>query len=120
MDRVRVLHVEGALAKATRHLEAGEIEQAEAVYERIRTERPDRWEGHMGVGHCRLLQRDPAAALQHLPEAIKADPECMPAYNLLGEMGVAGGLADVAIEWLEHGAQHSARPRARGPEPRRL
>ena len=105
-DRVRVLHVEGALAKGTRHMEAGEFEQAEAIYERICEERPDRWEGHMGRGQCRLLQRDPGGALKHLSQAIQVNPECMPAYHLLGEIGVAGGVSDVAIERLEFGAQH--------------
>lgn len=105
-DIVRVKNVDGALATARQHLEAGELDAAEALYGTIRAERPDRWEGHMGLSHVLALRGDAGGALALLPEAVKAEPGCMPAYQLLAQLGINGGVSDIAIEWLEFGAQH--------------
>lgn len=105
-DTVQVKSIDGALATASKHLESGDLDAAESLYQKIRTERPDRWEGHMGLGYILAQRGDAGGALSLLPEAVKADPACMPAYQLLAQLGINGGVSDIAIQWLEFGAQH--------------
>jgi thioredoxin-like negative regulator of GroEL len=98
--------VDGLIAEGRDALDAGDPEKALQVFSQIRKQRPERWEGHLGVAHALGMSDDILGALAATVDAIKADVRCLPAYELLAQIGMHGGVADTAIEWLEHGAQH--------------
>ena len=104
-DRPLPRSADGLLATGQRALEKGDLAEAEAAFQEVRSDRPERWEGHLGVARVRALRSDVTGAFLHAQDAIRADHACVPAYQLLAQIGFHGGVADVAIEWLEHGAQ---------------
>lgn len=90
-------------------LEAGELEKAGLLYAEVARRRPERAEAHLGLARIALQQGRPAAALEALPNALRADPQLLPAYELLALLGRHGGVGDMAIEWLEFGARQLPR-----------
>lgn len=107
MDDVELhnLPVDRVLERAREHLEKGELREAADFYQHVRERRPERWEGHLGLGHSLYSAGQVAAALEVVPDAIRVEPTCMPAYQLLAYIGIHGGMPDRVIEWLEFGAQ---------------
>ncbi len=97
--------IDGLLAEALLHLQQGRTAAAEAIYEKLSEERPEHWEGHMGLAHIRYEQRKMGHVLKLLPLAIQAEAQCMPAYQMFWALGVHGGITEMAIEYLEYGAQ---------------
>lgn len=97
--------IDGLLAQAAQALERGELDKAFELYGGVASERPDRWEGHLGLAHVYFRRDDPLAALRVLPGALEADATCMPAYHMLAVLGVNGGVVDTAIDHLERGAR---------------
>ena len=101
-----ITDLDGALVRAKRHLEAGELAEAETLFMAIRDAGPNRWEGHLGLAQVYLLSHRVTECLQVLPEAMRVSPDCLPAYQLMAHLGIEGGVSDAALEWLEFGAQH--------------
>ena len=83
----------------------GRLDEAGQLYHAARVRRPERWEGHLGLAQVLFWKGDITAALTVAPDAIRADPTCLQAYQLLAAIGQSGGVGDRVIEWLEYGAQ---------------
>ena len=95
----------GLLVRAQRALSANRIDEASADYAQVAERRPDRAEGFLGLAQIAFKLGNGRDILTHAPRAIRADPTCMPAYEMMAVLGLHGGVADTAIEWLEIGAQ---------------
>lgn len=95
--------------QAERALETGELEKAERLYAEVARRRPERADAHLGLARTALQQGRPADALSALPNALRADPQLLAAYELLALLGRHGGVGDMAIEWLEFGARQLPR-----------
>lgn len=95
----------GQLARAQRALSENRLEAAEEGYAQVAAQRPDRAEGFLGLAQVAFKRGDGPEILVNGPRAIRADPTCLPAYEMMAILGMHGGVADTAIEWLEIGAQ---------------
>ena len=95
----------GLLARASRSLRENRIDSALEDFQRVAEQRPDRPEGALGLAQAAFKTGNGREVLVYAPQAIKADPRCLQAYELLAIIGMHGGVADTAIGWLEIGAQ---------------
>ena len=95
----------GQLARAQRAFSENRLAAAEEDYLSVANRRPDRAEGYLGLAQIAFKRGDGRDILTHAPRAIRADPHCVPAYEMMAILGMHGGVADTAIEWLEIGAQ---------------
>ena len=98
-------HLAGLLVQAQRALESNSLDVALEHFRSVAEARPDRPEGALGMAQIAFKRGDGREALVHAPRAIQADPTCMSAYELMAILGMHGGVADTAIEWLEVGAR---------------
>ncbi|MFT7621982.1 MAG: hypothetical protein ACI9WU_001147 [Myxococcota bacterium] len=96
--------IDGTLGQAAQLLRSGQLDEAAAAYESVRVRAPNRFEGHLGLAQVLYQRRNMPALIQVLPMAVQAQPTCMPAYEIFYTLGTVGGVSDVAIQWLEHGA----------------
>ncbi len=96
--------IEGLLRDASRALEAGQLDHADALFEEVTNRRPSRVEGHLGRAHAALRRGRPAEALRFVNPALDAAPTSVEVYDLAAFVGTHGGVTDLAISWLERGA----------------
>ncbi len=99
------LTVDRVLELGREHLEKGAFHEAAECFQSIRERSPMRWESHVGLGHALFKAGKLVSALNVVPDAIRVEPTCIPAYQLLAYIGMHGGMPDRVIEWIEHGAQ---------------
>ena len=103
----RSMTAEALLARGRSFLERQEYEKAGAEFGQVCQQWPERSEGHFGVAQAARGLGEGPLAFRAALEAVTAAPSFIDGYVLIGELAIVGGMADVAIDWLESGAsQH--------------
>jgi len=97
----RPVTAEGLLARARRFLERQEYEKAGAEYGQVCQRWPERADGHFGVAQSARGLGEVQLAFRAAQEAVHLEPSLIEGYVLIGELSLVGGVAEVAIEWLE-------------------
>lgn len=91
-------------------LRSGDLESAQAAFQRLRELAPREWRGPAGLGEIRFRQGRSADAIPLLESALTMDPSAKPALYLLGQAYRAVGRTNEARVAIAAGSGEARQP----------